>query len=126
MRDIWVIDDDREMIQAMRLMLELLEFRVTGYQDAPSAARALLDGAHPDLVLLDINMPDVSGMDFLEFLRRRKEWKHLPVVMLSTEAADVTVDIAFGMGADGYITKPVTIEELEHAIHGALSKHEKG
>ncbi|MBE3037462.1 MAG: response regulator [Chloroflexi bacterium] len=51
------------------------------------AAQTLLDGGRPDLFILDINMPGVSGIDFLEFLRRRKDLKNIPVVMLSTEAA---------------------------------------
>ena len=64
-------------------------------------------------MVLDINMPEVSGLDMLEFLRRRKEWKDLPIIMLSSEAADVMVDKALQLGADGYVMKPVTIEELE-------------
>jgi DNA-binding response OmpR family regulator len=74
-------------------------------------------------MILDINMPEVSGLDLLEFLRRRAEWKNLPVIMLSTEAADVTVDKAMKLGANGYVTKPITIEELEQAINAALQKH---
>ena len=71
-------------------------------------------------------MPDVSGMDLLEFLMRRAECKDLPVVMLSTEAADVTVDYATSLGADGYVTKPVTLEELENEINKAFQKYKKG
>jgi two-component system chemotaxis response regulator CheY len=71
-------------------------------------------------------MPEVSGLDLLEFVRRRPEWRQVPIVMLSTEAADVTVDKALAMGADGYVTKPVTIEELERALQSALQKRKKG
>jgi DNA-binding response OmpR family regulator len=74
-------------------------------------------------MILDINMPEVTGLDLLEFLRRRAEWKNLPVIMLSTEAADVTVDKAMKLGADGYVTKPVTIEEMERAINTAFQRH---
>jgi DNA-binding NarL/FixJ family response regulator len=59
----------------------------------------------------------------LEFLRRRKEWKDLPVIMLSSEAADVTVDQAMQLGADGYVMKPVTIEELEKVMSQAFYNH---
>jgi len=59
----------------------------------------------------------------LEFLRRRKEWKDLPVVMLSSEAADVMVDKAMRVGADGYVIKPVSLEELEKAMSQAFYKH---
>ncbi|MCE7921306.1 MAG: response regulator [Chloroflexi bacterium CFX1] len=68
-------------------------------------------------------MPEVSGLDMLEFLRLRPEGKHLPVVMLSSEATDVMVDKAMRLGADGYVMKPVTIEELERAMAQAFYKH---
>ncbi len=126
MTTIWIVDDDEEMTEAMRLMLQLLNCDSTAFLDAPAAVHALLSGQVPDLILLDINMPEVSGMDLLEFLRRRKEWADLPVVMLSTEAADVTVDKALQLGADEYVSKPVTIEELERALNSALQKHQKG
>ena len=83
-------------------------------------------GKRPDLMILDINMPEVTGLDMLEFVRRRKEWSDLPILMLSTEAADVTVDKALSLGADGYVSKPVTIEELETAMNTAFQKHQKG
>ena len=123
MRKIWIVDDDEEMTQAIQLMLRLIDCEATVFFDARSATQSLLAGNRPDLMILDINMPEVSGLDLLEFLRRRAEWINLPVVMLSTEAADVTVDKAMKLGADGYITKPVTIEELERAINSALQKH---
>lgn len=126
MKQIWIVDDDEEMTNAIRMMLGLLDFQATGFVNARSTAQALLAGKRPDLILLDINMPEVSGLDLLEFLRRRPEWKELPIVMLSSEAADVTVDKAMAMGADGYVMKPVTIEEIEKAFDAAFKKRRKG
>jgi len=59
-------------------------------------------------------------MDMLEFLRRRAELKDLPVIMLSTEATDVRVDEAMRLGANAFVFKPVTIDELEAAIGRVL------
>lgn len=126
MRRVWIVDDDQEMARAMGMMLELLAYRTTSFLNARSAAQTLLTGERPDLMLLDINMPEVNGLDLLEFLRRRPEWKSLPIVMLSSEAADVTVDEAMELGADGYVMKPTTLEELEKAIETAFQKHQKG
>jgi two-component system chemotaxis response regulator CheY len=126
MKQVWIVDDDQEMTRAMSMMLELLGCQVTGFLSARNAAQTLLTGARPDILVLDINMPEVTGLDFLEFLRRRPEWKNLPVVMLSTEAADVTVDQAIELGADGYVMKPVTLEELDKVIETAFQKHQKG
>lgn len=126
MRQVWIVDDDQEMTRAISMMLEMLDCQVTGFLSARNAAQTLLTGVRPDMLVLDINMPEVTGLDFLEFLRRRPEWKNLPIVMLSTEAADVTVDQALELGADGYVMKPVTLEELDTVIETAFQKHQKG
>ena len=123
MRQIWIVDDDEEMNSAMSLMLKMLDCEVMPFLNARSAAQMLLTGKKPDLLLLDINMPEVSGLDLLEFLRRRKEWKGLPVIMLSSEAADNIVDKALQMGADSYLMKPVTIDELEKEMAATFQKH---
>ena len=126
MRKVWIVDDDQEMTKAMSMMLEMLGCQVTGFLNARTAAQTLLTGACPDMLVIDIHMPEVTGLDFLEFLRRRPEWKNLPIVMLSTEAADVTVDQALELGADGYVMKPVTLEELDKVIESDFQKHKKG
>ena len=123
MKTVWIVDDDEEMIQAVELMVKLLDYETRHFLSPRTAARVLLNGERPDLFLLDINMPGVSGIDFLEFLRKRADFKNIPVVMLSTEAADVTVDQALALGADGYTTKPVAIEELDAALKKAILAH---
>lgn len=123
MKQVWIVDDDEEMGQAISLMLKLLDCQSTHFNNPRPAAQALLAGGRPDLMILDINMPEVSGLDMLEFVRRRREWKHLPVIMLSSEAADVMVDKAMQIGADGYVMKPVTLEELEKVMAQAFYRH---
>jgi CheY-like chemotaxis protein len=123
MRHVWIVDDDEEMSLAVGLMLNLLNCDTTSFFNVRSAVQRLLTGKMPDLIILDINLPEVSGLDMLEFLRRRPEWKNLPVVMLSSEAADSIVDKALELGADSYVMKPVTIEELEKAMATAFSNH---
>ena len=113
---IWIVDDDQEMINAITLMLKILGYQVQSFFNAPSAAKKLLAGEKPKAIFLDINMPQVTGLDFLEFMRSRKEYDMIPVIMLSTEAADVQVDKAIGLGANNYIFKPVMIEELEKVL----------
>ena len=125
MKQIWIVDDDEEMARAVQLMLELLHCDSDSFLDARTTARALLNGKRPDLIILDINMPDVTGLDLLEFIRRRPELADLPVVMLSTEASDMMVDRALELGADSYVDKPVTIEELERAMQTAFQKREQ-
>lgn len=122
MGTVWYTDDDEEMTKAVRLMLRLLGYEMRPFLNARAAARALLAGEMPDLLFLDVNMPEVSGLDLLEFVRRRQQWSRLPVIMLSSEAADVQIDHALSLGADAYLAKPITIDELEQAIDVAIKK----
>lgn len=123
MKNIWIVDDDEEMSHAIGLMLKLLDCEATAYFNVRSAAQSLASGRKPDLLILDLNMPEISGLDMIEFLRRQPALRNLPIVMLSSEAADSVVDKALQLGADSYVMKPVTIEELEKAMATAFSKH---
>ncbi len=123
MRNIWIVDDDEEMSHAIGLMLKLLDYETSAFFNVRSAAQLFASGKTPDLLILDLNMPEISGLDMIEFLRRRPDSKNLPIVMLSSEAADMIVDKAMAVGADSYVMKPITIEELEKAMTTAFDKH---
>ena len=123
MKHIWIVDDDEEMNRAVGLMLKLLDCEVASFINVRAAAQTILIGRRPDLIILDISIPEVSGLDMVEFLRRRPESKNIPIVMLSSEAADTLVDKALELGADSYIRKPVTLPELEKAMTTAFDKH---
>jgi CheY-like chemotaxis protein len=125
MKDVWIVDDDEEMSRAIGLMLKLLECDVTSFNNVQIAAQMFATNRRPELLILDINMPEVTGLDMIEFLRRRPTTLDLPIVMLSSEAADTIVDKALELGADSYVTKPVTLEELEKAMSIASDKHKK-
>ncbi|MGD8812929.1 MAG: response regulator [Anaerolineales bacterium] len=121
----WIIDDDDEMLHAIQLMLQILDFEVAIFREARSAVNQLHQGKHPDVIVLDIRMPEVSGIDMLEYLRLHDETRSIPVVMLSTESADVQVDEAMQKGADGYVFKPVSIEELERVLPKAMATRQE-
>ena len=123
MKQVWVVDDDEEMLHAVGLMLKMLDCQVVQFHNVRAAAQKVLSGEKPEMFVLDINMPEVTGLDMIEFLRRRSESKNIPIIMLSSEAADSMVDRAMELGADAYVMKPVTIEELEKAMATAFHKH---
>ena len=122
-KHIWVIDADEEMNRAVGLMLKLLDCEVASFFNVRAAAKTLLIGRRPDLIILDLNLPEETGMDMVEFLRRRPESKNIPIVILSRESMDTLIEKALELGADSYIKKPVTIEELEKAMTTAFEKH---
>jgi DNA-binding response OmpR family regulator len=123
MKQIWIVDDDEAIAAAVQLMCRMLNFESRWLPGARPAAQALLAGQVPDLILLDINMPKVSGLELLEFLRSRQAFKELPVVMLSSETADILVDRALRLGADAYLVKPALVDELSAAIRKAFLAH---
>ena len=124
MKTAWYIDDDQDMIQAISLMMGLLDFEVRPFLNARDAAREL-QFSHPNLLILDVNMPEVSGIDMLEFVRTKQELDHLPILMLSSEHTDAQVEEALNKGADAYVLKPATMEELEKAIAQAFSNRQR-
>ncbi len=123
MKHAWLVDNEREVLQAMRLMLAVLDWKVTTFLTARAAAKALLDGEQPDVLILDLNLDihDVSGRDMLEFIRRHPKTRSLPVVMLSNEDSEVVVDELYRLGANAYLCKPVTLEELERVLQHVAS-----
>lgn len=118
----WYVDDDQEMIQAITMMARLLDIEIRPFQSAQSIAKSLTADPLPNLLFLDINMPQVTGIDLLEFIRRDSSYDRLPIVMLSSEDTDIQVQEALDKGADAYAMKPVTIDELETAINAAIAK----
>jgi len=124
MNPAWMIDDDEEMAQAMKLMLKLLGFELRIFKNARSGAKALLENDLPALLFLDLNMPEVTGIDVLDFIRSKPRWNRLPVVMISAETSDVTVDDALQRGADAYLFKPVSVAELKDGIVRAYHKRQ--
>ncbi len=125
MKVAWYVEDDGEMIQAIRLLLKLLDYDTRAFLDCRRAAKAVLNGERPDIMIIDINMPIVSGMEFLKFVRSRPDLDDMPIVMLSSEVTDASVNEASDLGADGYLFKPVTIDDLEDKINTAIKNRVK-
>jgi len=115
---VWIVDDDREMAKAIGLMLDLLGWAYRVYLSPRAAGQALLREPPPDVILLDLNMPQVGGDEFLKFVRSRSRWHRLRVIMLTSEFAETERARLLKLGANEYLTKPVNLEELEQALKG--------
>lgn len=106
--DLLVIDDEIQIRRLLRLTLEGAGYRV---REAETAALGLNEAAvqRPDAIILDLSLPDLSG---LEVLRRLREWSHIPVLILSVRGAESDKIAALDAGADDYLTKPFGGGEL--------------
>ena len=120
---ILLVEDEEKLARMVELELRYEGYQVHKSFDGRSGLERALSGEY-DLVLLDIMLPQLSGMEVLR--RLRKEGVQLPVIMLT--ARDSVVDKVSGLdsGADDYITKPFAIEELLARIRAALRKRGSG
>jgi len=111
-RHILVVEDDVFMSSLLRFLLERQGMQVTVLTDG-SAAIACIDGeARFDAVLLDLRLPQISGMEVLAHLRRQPGWADTPVLVLSALDTGAQVAAALDAGAGDYLTKPFNPEEL--------------
>jgi two-component system KDP operon response regulator KdpE len=113
---ILVIDDEPQILRALRTILTAKQFRVTtAARGEEGLAQAVAQP--PDLVILDLSLPDISGLDVCTRLR---EWSQVPIIVLSVRDNEKDKVAALDRGADDYLTKPFGIEELLARIRVAL------
>jgi DNA-binding response OmpR family regulator len=120
-RKVLIADDEPNIVTALEFLL-----RGSGYDvrvvDNGEAALAAIESYVPDVVLLDVMMPIKSGYEVCQRMRERPEWRHIKVVMLSAKGREVEVSKGMSLGADLYITKPFSTQELITAINGLFDR----
>jgi two-component system KDP operon response regulator KdpE len=113
---ILVIDDEPQILRALRTILTAHQFRVSTASRGEEGLALAASGA-PDLVILDMSLPDMDG---LAVCRRLREWSQVPIVVLSVRDSERDKVAALDHGADDYLTKPFGIEELLARIRVSL------
>ena len=113
---ILVIDDEPQILRAIRTILTEKQFRVTTASRGEEGL-ALAAANEPDLVILDLGLPDMDGV---EVCQRLREWTQTPIIVLSVRDSERDKVAALDMGADDYLTKPFGIEELLARVRVAL------
>ena len=118
-RSVLIVEGDECMRELLHLHLSNAGYRVLIAEDAVVAARLLLREP-PDLILADIDMPYLDGLEFLAALREDGGTRHVPLVFLTT--GDVRVERALALGAQAYLTKPILAGRLLHVVAEQLSR----
>jgi two-component system chemotaxis response regulator CheY len=75
-----------------------------------------------DLVMTDINMSNINGLELIQFLRRSEQHRHTPIIIMSTQTTERDIARGLALGANDYLTKPMTQDRLRHAIVGAVRR----
>jgi two-component system KDP operon response regulator KdpE len=113
-----VVDDDATLRRTLQIGLRAAGHDVLIAADGRTALQALQED-HPDIVVLDLGLPDLSGV---EVLRRLRGWSTVPVVVLSARAESTEKVEALDLGADDYVTKPFGMEELLARVRAAARR----
>ena len=119
MRRILIADDDPDILELLTLNLVTEGFEVLGASNGDEAWSLARD-AMPDLVVLDVMMPERDGLDVLTSLKSHPRTRHIPVVLLTAKASDAEVWEGWRAGADYYITKPFHLDELLRFLDNLL------
>ncbi len=122
---IYVVEDDRSIQEIETFALTGAGFRVRGFDRAADFLRAL-DQEKPDLVLLDIMLPDRDGLAVVQKLRNSRDTMLLPVIMVTAKTAEIDKVKGLDMGADDYLTKPFGVMELISRVKAILRRSQGG
>jgi two-component system phosphate regulon response regulator PhoB len=122
---ILVVDDEPDAVELVEFNLKAAGFDVTTAEDGQAAlkkARAIL----PDLIILDLMLPEVDGLEVCKILRRDPATSGIPIVMLTAKAAEIDRVLGLELGADDYVTKPFSPRELVLRVKRLLRRRETG
>lgn len=120
-KKILIADDEPNIVTALEFLLQKGGYEVHIARDGEEALRSI-EACVPDLVLLDVMMPKVSGYGVCARIRERPEWRHIRIMMLSAKGREAEVSKGLSLGADLYMTKPFSTRELLDTIRGLLAK----
>jgi two-component system chemotaxis response regulator CheY len=120
--DILIVDDSAAIRKILQRVLGQAEIPVGSVYEAGDGAAALeiLKNQKVGLVLSDINMPNMDGLQLLSHIKAHDQWRKLPVIMITTEGAAAKVQEAVELGATGYVRKPFTAEQIKEKLAGLL------
>jgi len=113
-----VVEDEESFVEALQIGLTREGFDVTVARDGHEALE-LFDANPPDLVLLDVMLPKMSGIDVCRQLRQRSQ---LPIIMVTAKSSEIDTVVGLEVGADDYVTKPYRLRELVARMRAALRR----
>ncbi len=108
---IWCVEDDENINNLVTYALESNGFKSTGFTKSEDFLEAIKTDT-PDMCILDIMLPNIDGVQLLEFLRKNSSTKNVPVIMLTAKTSEIDKVKALDLGADDYVSKPFGIMEL--------------
>jgi len=120
--NVMIVDDSAAIRKILERVLRHADFQLGDVIEAGDGQEALdkLNGTNVGLILSDINMPNMDGLELLQRVKANEAWRALPVIMVTTEGSQDKVMQAIQLGATGYIRKPFTADQIKEKLLGIL------
>ena len=120
-KKVLIADDEANIVTSLEFLMTRAGFEVRVARTGEEALAAV-ESFRPDLVLLDVMMPQLSGYEVCRRMREHAGWRHIKILMLSARGRDAEVDTGLALGADAYVTKPFSNRELIARVAGLLGE----
>jgi phosphate regulon transcriptional regulator PhoB len=125
MAKILIVDDEQDIVDLVSYNLEKEGFKTVKAYDGEAAFSAI-KAQKPDLIILDLMLPKMNGLDVCRVIRNNSETATLPIIMLTAKGDEVDKIIGLEIGADDYMTKPFSVKELIARVRGILRRLQEG
>ncbi len=120
-----IVEDDKEIRDLVALHLERSNFLVLKFAFASELMKLLSNKKLPDLIILDIMLPDYDGIELLKLLKSKDDYKNIPVIMLTARSDEADRVLGLELGADDYVVKPFSPRELVSRVKAILRRTER-
>ena len=121
---IYYVEDDTSIRELVLYALKTAEFQVMGFENAASFYKRMKE-QEPDLILLDIMLPDEDGVSILKKLKSRPDTENIPVIMMTAKSSEYDKVLGLDSGADDYITKPFGVMELISRVKAVIRRSDR-
>ena len=122
---IWCVDDDNTIRELEVYTLEQTGFQAKGFADGISMLKAL-ESETPELIILDIMLPEMDGVEILKKIRADKRYKNIPIIMATAKGTEMDKIGGLNSGADDYLVKPFGVMEMVARVKAVLRRMAKG
>ena len=126
--NVLIVDDSRSMRAVIKKTISMSGFKMDQCLEAGNGREALdiLVKAWVDVIISDINMPEMNGLEFLEELKKDSLLKAIPAIVISTEGSEKRIQDAYDLGARGFIKKPFLPEEIKKVLYEVIGVSDEG
>jgi len=123
-KKVLIADDEPNIVVSLEFLMQQRGYEVRVANNGEDALAAVGE-FRPDLILLDVMMPRLSGYDLCQKIRENPAWQNIRIIMLSAKGRDVEVTKGLAVGADAYVTKPFSTKELIAKVDAMLAGSER-